>query len=1048
MTADHRTKKQLIDELLKLQKLVARLKNKGPAKANSKSAGQKRTEKALRESEERLNLAIRGTGVGLWDWQVQTGAVVFNERWAEIVGYRLKELRPLSIQTWLNLCHPDDLKQSEELLNKHFAGETDYYEYEARMRHRNGEWVWVLDRGKVVKWNTNGKPLRMTGTHLDITKRKLSEQSLRDSETNFRTFFETIDDMIVVATKEGRILFTNGALERKLEYSTEDLVRMHMLDLHSADMRNEAEDIFASMLRGERRSCPLPVETKKGTLIPVDTHAWLGRWNGADCIFGFCKDLSAEQEANQRFEHLFNSNPASMAVSDFSDRKFVEVNDAFLKTLGYSKNEIIGKKSEDLGLFVDPKRHDAITSTLQSEGRIAEIELQIRHKDGVALDGLFFGEIIRSQGQQYLLTVMVDATEWKKVERKLREQSEKFQGIFDESVAAIYIFDKEKNFLDSNQAGLDLLGYSKEELLGMSIPDVDADPVVVIPAHQQLLGGDRIINYEHRLVRKDGKIITVLNNSRPLTNSSGEVIGMQSTLLDITERKRANEALQLSETRYQQLFNSVMEGLGILDANEVIQYCNPAFADIFEAKSKEDLMGRCLLDLIPEDQKQIVLTQTEARKSGQSGHYEFEIFTLRGQRKTLLVSASPRFDKNSEYCGAFGAIMDITETKRLQELESRAQRLETAGQIAGQVAHDFNNLLSPIMAYPDFIRAGIPRGHEAHEFLNVIEEAAGQIANINQDLLTMGRRGHYNQEVLNLNQVVTQAVRDMEARTTTITYELDLCGELMNIIGGSAQIHRMLTNLLVNAQEAVHDLGHITIKTENCYIDDTSISYGRVPKGEYAKLTVSDNGCGILDTIVRKIFDPFFTTKITNRKRGSGLGLSVVDAVVKDHKGYIDLTSKVGHGTSFYVYFPVSRDKIEVSESENIVGGQETVLIVDDDQIQRNVTQQLLNKLGYKAEIVACGEKAVEFLKDNPRDIVILDMVMPGGIDGTETFRQILKINPNQRAIILSGFSETERVLEAQNLGAGAFVRKPITIKILAVAVRTELDRIKETKTL
>jgi signal transduction histidine kinase/ActR/RegA family two-component response regulator/HAMP domain-containing protein len=403
--------------------------------------------------------------------------------------------------------------------------------------------------------------------------------------------------------------------------------------------------------------------------------------------------------------------------------------------------------------------------------------------------------------------------------------------------------------------------------------------------------------------------------------------------------------------------------------------------------------------------------------------------------------SAPMRGADGRHYGRVWFFRDITETKRLQALESRAERLETAGTIAGQVAHDFNNLLSPIVAYPEFIREDLPDDHSAHAYLDAIEEAGRKIAEINQDLLTMSRRGHYNLSVLDLNRVVQQSANEMELAAKSTTFKLDLCDDLMSVKGGEAQIHRMLTNLLVNAQDAMDNAGEITIKTENFYADDTSVAFGRVPKGEYVKLTVSDNGCGIPEDIIQNILDPFFSTKTADKKRGSGLGLSVVDAVMKDHGGYLDLVSQVDHGTSFFLYFPVTRDDVAEDRLEPLVGGTELILVVDDDTIQRDVSLRLLTKLGYQATAVESGRAAVEFLRHNPQDLIVLDMVMPGGIDGTETYRRILEFAPCQKAIILSGFSESDRVLEAQRLGAGVFVRKPVTRKILASAVRSELSR-------
>jgi len=263
--------------------------------------------------------------------------------------------------------------------------------------------------------------------NVDITERKRAEEALRESEDNFRAFFETIGDLIIVATREGRILFTNKALERKLGFSAEELTAMHVLDLNPADKRREAEEIFAAMFKGERESCPLPVAAKSGALIPVDTRVWFGRWNGGDCIFGVCKDLSAEQEAQQRFERLFRNNPALMALSTLPDRRFSDVNDAFLKTLGYSGGDIVGKTAVELGLFPQPEQQAAVADKLQADGRIADFELKVRRKDGAILDGLFSGEVISSQGRQHFLTVMTDITTQKQAEEVLIEANRQLE---------------------------------------------------------------------------------------------------------------------------------------------------------------------------------------------------------------------------------------------------------------------------------------------------------------------------------------------------------------------------------------------------------------------------------------------------------------------------------------------------------------------------------------------------------------------------------------------------------------------------------------------
>ena len=524
---------------------------------------------------------------------------------------------------------------------------------------------------------------------------------------------------------------------------------------------------------------------------------------------------------------------------------------------------------------------------------------------------------------------------------------------------------------------------------------------------------------------------------------NGILDGRVWSFRNITERKKVEIALQKSEEKLRTMVNYTYDWEYLVDPDGKHIYVSPSCERITGYNADEFIQNPDLLKSIihPEDIHFVKDHNHEVLESGEISPIEFRIITKNKDIRWIGHIRQTVYDIDGKNIGQRGSNRDITEIKRLQQLESRADRLEMAGTIAGQVAHDFNNLLGPIMAYPELIKDDLPHDHKARAYLDDIEKAAQKIANINQDLLTMGRRGHYNQNVLNLNQIVLQAAKEMELRAKNIICELNLSENLLNIKGGSAQIHRMLTNLFVNAQDAMQNVGNISIKTENYYADDTSISFGRVPKGEYVKLTISDTGCGIPNDIIQKILDPFFSTKTTDKVRGSGLGLSVVDAVLKDHNAYLDLSSKVGYGTSFYIYFPVTREDIVESKSNGILGGNETILLVDDDKIQRDVAVLLLNKLGYKVNVVESGEKAVDFLKNNPQDLVILDMVMPGGIDGAETYERILEINSNQKAIILSGFSESDKVFKAQELGAGAFIKKPITKNVIATAVRTELDR-------
>ncbi len=270
-------------------------------------------------------------------------------------------------------------------------------------------------------------------------------------------------------------------------------------------------------------------------------------------------------------------------------------------------------------------------------------------------------------------------------------------------------------------------------------------------------------------------------------------------------------------------------------------------------------------------------------------------------------------------------VRDILKRTRTEQamlkVEARAQRLETIGKLANKVAHDFNNLLSPLTAYPDFIRDKLPCHHPALMYVDKIESAAKKIAGMNQQLLNLSRNAYYKKEIINLNATIRHCVREMGSMPDTLILELDLAEDLHNVLGGSEQLHRALMNLLTNAREATKDAGRISIVSGNCGFDKAILTRGRVPPGqvppervpagEYVRVTVSDTGCGISGDAIQKILDPFFTSKKTNGGLASGLGLSEVDAVLKNHGGYLDISSKVDEGSSFNIYLPIVRESIE-----------------------------------------------------------------------------------------------------------------------------------------
>lgn len=374
---------------------------------------------------------------------------------------------------------------------------------------------------------------------------------------------------------------------------------------------------------------------------------------------------------------------------------------------------------------------------------------------------------------------------------------------------------------------------------------------------------------------------------------------------------------------------------------------------------------------------------------------------------------------------------------------ARAERLEMAGTLAGQIAHDFNNLLTPLLAYPELIKREIKDNPTVAEYLDIMERTASDMSRLTHQLLSLSRRGHIGNDVFTVNDIAEQAAALFQnVMPASIALDIDLAENLLAVKGNRDQIRRVIENLLQNALDAMGDSGRLTVRTENVYLDAPVGQYGAVNVGEYVKISVSDTGSGIPDEIKEKIFDPFFTTKRGGKKRGSGLGLSIVHGIVRDHHGYVDLETAVGKGSTFYVYLPIFRQEIKIPDVDKLPHGTERILVVDDDALQLRVLVEILAVLGYTAEGVPSGEEAFRALREGKRyELVVLDMVLEKGWDGLETFKALRRIVPSQRVVLISGFTKAARnVAKAQELGAGTYLRKPLTIERVARVVRDELD--------
>jgi PAS domain S-box-containing protein len=532
---------------------------------------------------------------------------------------------------------------------------------------------------------------------------------------------------------------------------------------------------------------------------------------------------------------------------------------------------------------------------------------------------------------------------------------------------------------------------------------------------------------------------------------------------EVQVRRQSEKDLQQSERKYRLLAENIQDVIWTMDLKLRFTYLSPAIERLLGWSSDEYKQFKIEELLAPESAIRVLNEFKEhyrlAQQSGsfqRSATLELDMLHKDGGRVKVEVTASFLLDDTGHPIGILGVTRDITERYKaeqekaeLRESLARSKKMEALGTLAGGVAHDLNNVLSGIVSYPDLLLMDIPKDSPLRRPIEVIQESGKKAAAIVQDLLTLARRGVPVEEIINLNDLVSEYLLSLEYKRLKsfhpfVDIETRLAPDLLNVKGSPIHLSKTIMNLVSNAAEAMPEGGTIKIVTKNRYQDAAMKRPLENGPDESVMLQVSDSGVGIPSEDLQRIFEPFFTKKKMGRS-GTGLGMAVVWGTVQDHKGRIDVRSVEGRGTEVTAFFPATRESYSRPALEPSLdaykGAGETILVVDDMNEQREIAAKIITQLGYVAKSVDSGEQAVEFLKHEKADLLVLDMIMDPGIDGLETYHRVKVSNPHQKAIITSGYAETERVRTAQRLGAGGYLRKPYTVQNLAVAIKAELNR-------
>jgi PAS domain S-box-containing protein len=515
--------------------------------------------------------------------------------------------------------------------------------------------------------------------------------------------------------------------------------------------------------------------------------------------------------------------------------------------------------------------------------------------------------------------------------------------------------------------------------------------------------------------------------------------------LEIEGRKKTEDALRESEEKYRLLVENINDVIYSANKDAILEFVSPTIENVLGYRP-EEVVGQSFLPVFHKQDYARVQNRFQKVLAGELTPQEYRMRRKSGDYCWVRISSRPRYI-NHLAVGIQGVLTDITDRKLLEAELEQAHKMEAIGTLAGGVAHDLNNILSGLVSYPQLLLMDLPENSPMRDSIRLIQKSGEKAAAIVQDMLTLARRGVPTFEIVPLNLTIMEYLESPEhqnlmAHHSDIEFIFWLEPTLLNIQGSRMHLAKTVMNLVTNAAEAITGKGVVTIETENRYVESEAPGPGNLPEGDYVALRVTDDGNGILPDDINKIFEPFYTKKAMGRS-GTGLGMTVVWNTVQDHKGHIEVQSNPGLGTTFTLFFPATREEVaEPAEALNIdtlSGNSESILVVDDVKEQREIASGILRKLGYSVFTAESGEQALACLSGQAFDLLVLDMIMETGMDGLETYEKALALHPGQKAIIVSGFSETERVRQAQKLGAGTYLKKPYLVGTLGYAVQQEL---------
>ena len=1008
----------------------------------------KRMETALIDSRERFALAALASQDGLWDWNILTGETFISNRLWELLGLEPDEVSHQEA-TWRELVHPEDWSELTRTIAVHLERRTPCHG-DFRIRTKPGDHRWFHLRGQAL-WNDQGRPYRLAGSLEDITQRKESEQEIRRlneslekivqertvalsaSEERFRMMVESVQDyVIIMLAPDGCVVTWNEGAAQIIGYEAREILgQPHSVFFSLADRAQDqpARELATAERCGRYKGEGTRVR-KDGSHFQASVVTTALRDEGGG-LRGFAKimrDITARARADEalrasqaRFESFASATFEGIVESE--DGCILDCNEQCARLLGYSPTELRGMSIASL---IAPADVVPVMANIQA-GRDTVIEHGMVRKDGTIVIVEAHGRPI-SPGQSRRQTSIRDITERRRAEGDLKL----FRALIDRSNNSLFILDfATARLLDANENACRELGYARPELLALGLPEiVPAIDLGDFVRHGTSLKENGRLLLELQFRRRDGTGFLGEVNLSLVTVDRDYVVAICQ---DVTERKRAEE----TQTRLATIVEQASDSILITDPEGTIIYANPAFEKI-SGYSRAELLGQSPAIVKsgqhPPDFYQDLWATLKSGRRWQ-GH-----FINRRKDGTLFreeATISPVLDHAGQIINFVSVKRDVTRETQLEEQLRQAQKLDAIGTLAGGIAHDFNNILTAMLGYAHLLREHTAGNATAQEHLNEILLATHRAGDLVSQILTFSRQHEQKRTVIRAETVIREAAKFLRASLPAqININIHLAPDAPPILADPTQIYQVLINLSTNALHAMEGkAGTLTILLEAFTPDAEFLSanpqFGSHP---YARLSISDTGCGMDAKTLDRIFEPFFTTKPVGK--GTGLGLAVVHGIVHSHEAIMTVASAPGLGSAFRLYFAaqtLAEEATQAAEEAAPEGRGRRLLILDDEIPLTFMMRQSFERLHYEVDTSNRPGDAVRLFEQAPEkfDLVITDLTMPE-MNGLEFARKLQAIRPGVPIVLATGFAPQLTPEVLREAGVSELIYKPFAPADLA----------------